>query len=247
MDRRYTGRAPHARRGATDRCAARSAMMCRAARRGAVVGLWTACAGLVACSFLLDRGRYVESRTGRPAPIIFEETAELPGDAIAAPGELEGIWLFSTIEQGVRVDEGLAVPLLWYALFLKLDPDGRYELVYQAYWGTRNLSDPNMRAVDVRESGRFSLASNTLRIQPASTVLTERRSGRLATRTIAAEDRDYRAALDGAYLNIAGPCAAYQVEPICRQNRDVWYALRLGLIEWPVPPLTRLSTPASAR
>jgi hypothetical protein len=199
-----------------------------------------ACVGHAGCSFLLERGRFVDSRTDRPAPVIVDRTAELPGDAIAAPDELEGIWVFSAVEQGVRVDEGLAVPLLYYSLFLKLDPDGRYELVYQAYRGTRNLSDPAMRAVDVRESGTFTLLSTGLRLEPASTELTERRSGQLATRAIGDENREYRAALDGAYLNIAGPCASYQIEAICRQHRDVWFSLRLGQIEWPVPPLTAL-------
>jgi hypothetical protein len=94
-----------------------------------------------------------------------------------------------------------------------------------------------MHALDVRETGRFSLAGNTIRLDPNGTALTEKQAGRLSTQAIPDENRAYLAKLDGAYLNLAGPCARYQVEPICRQQRDVWYSLRLGEIDWPIPPL----------
>lgn len=181
-------------------------------------------------------GRRADPRTARPPATVLQ--GPLPGEAVTGSGEVDGIWGMSATENSVRVDEGgPVVPVLYYALYLKIESNGTYELAYQAYWGSRDSSDPNMRAIDVREAGRASFANNRLRLEPQTTTAAERRPGSEITGAIDNEPREYRVALDGAYLNIAGRCAQYQVEPICRQLRDVWYSLRSGVSEWPIPPL----------
>jgi len=196
-----------------------------------------ACPVIAGCSTVLDRHRHADPRTDRPAPMIFEKGSRLPGRSDVGPAEAEGVWSFFRTEQRVPLDEGEVAPFLYYALHLKLGPGDRYELVYQAYVNTRNLGDPRMRALDVRETGRFSLAAGTLQLEPNGTTLAEKHLGRITTQAIPDEHRRYEAALDGAWLNIAGPCARYQVEPICRDGRDLWYSLRASRLDWPLPPL----------
>lgn len=189
------------------------------------------CAGYVAVG-----GRNADFRTTRPEPVIFDASRQtLPGAVITGASELGGIWGFGTPERWVRDVSGQ--PLFYYGLYLKLAPDNSYELTYQSYWNTRDMSSPAMHATDVRERGRFELSGGKLRLRPQTAELAEKQAGQLARRTIANESREYVAKLDGAYLNIAGPCATYQVEPVCQHNKDAWYSLRSSRIEWPIPAL----------
>lgn len=192
---------------------------------------------LVAGCSLTGLRRRADARTDRPAAQVFgTSTKTLPGNTIAAAKDVKGIWHMSAIEQRPQMEHGVE-PFLSYALYLKLDADQRYELVYSATWGARDSGDPRMRAVDVRESGTFLLAGKVLLLEPQTTRLTQKRAGKLDKQTMPNVNRPYLAALDGAYLNIAGRCAPYQVEPVCLLRRDVWYSLRFGYTQWPVPEL----------
>lgn len=191
--------------------------------------------GLASCAFSsgsFERDIAVEGRE----PVLFDPSAEkLPGVSIAEARDVEGIRGFTRLER--RAEDGAGSPIFHYALYLKLDTRNTYELTYQAYWGTRNLSDPAMPAVDVRERGSFALAGSSLMLYPEETALTEKLGRELSQRTIPNEERAYAATLDGPHLHVAGPCASYQVEAICQHNLDVWYSLRASRIEWPLPPL----------
>lgn len=198
------------------------------------------CAGicllLAGCS-LVGPGRRADIRTDRPPARVFgHSTKTLPGSTITAAKEVQGIWHMSAIEQRPRMEHGVE-PFLAYSLYLKLDADLHYELVYSAYWGGRGSNDPRMQAVDVRESGTFSLSGKILLLEPQTTQLAQKRGGKLEKQTIPNANRGYLAALDGAYLNIAGRCAPYQVEPVCFLGSDVWHSLRFGHMQWPVPEL----------
>jgi len=186
--------------------------------------------------FLGGFGRRADPAILRPPPEVLQ--SPLPGEDVAAASEAEGIWSISNTENRVSIEGGPVVPMLYYALHLKIESDGTYELVYQAYWGTRDSSDPNMRAIDVREAGRVSFANRRMRLEPQATTVKERRPGGVEVNgPLANETREYRVALERAYLNLGGRCAQYQVEPICRQPREIWYSLRAGVTEWPIPPL----------
>jgi hypothetical protein len=177
-----------------------------------------------------------DPRMDRPAPRVIKSDTTLAGQTPPDAKDIAGQWTFSTHEPNARMEHGLE-PHLAYGMFLKLEADGRYELVYWANWGTRGSNSPSFAGVDVRESGRFSLSGEILLLEPETTSFARKTGGTLHRQSIANERRAYLIKRDKAYLNIAGRCAGYQVEPICRDARDVGYSLRWGYGDLP-PPLT---------
>ena len=192
-------------------------------------------AALAGCAFS-SGGFERDFRSEGRDPVLFDPSAEnLPGVSIVEARDVDGIRGFNKLERWAK--DGTGNSLFHYALYLKLDGRNTYELTYQAYWSTRNLSDPAMPAVDVRERGSFVVGGNSLMLYPEETKFTEKLGREVSQRTIPNEDREYAATLDGPHLHVAGPCASYQVEPICQYNLDVWYPLRSSRVEWPLPPL----------
>src|SRR5690606_38972101 len=162
--------------------------------------------------------RRADPRTARPPPAVLQ--GPLPGEEVTDADEAAGIWFVSDTEYSVSVEGGPVVPMLYYAIYIKIESDGTYELVSHAYWGTRSCSAPNLRAMDLREAGRVSFANRGMRLEPQPTTATERLPGGVEmSGPLTNETREYRVALEDAYLNLGGRCAKYQVEPICQQPR----------------------------
>lgn len=202
---------------------------------GVLVVLFTS-----SCSFLASRAVRVDPRTNFPSAQPFEGRAEtLPGETPVAASDLRGTWFFREALRNVQTDIAGRQPYLYYALWIWLRDDGTYDSVYQAYWGTRMSNSPQADGVDVRESGQFSISGGMISLEPATTLGITLRGGNRERRTLGNEPRSYHARLDGAYLNLAGRCATYQVEPICDESREVWVSLRSVAAESPddVPEL----------
>ncbi|HEX7080576.1 MAG TPA: hypothetical protein VF329_06145 [Gammaproteobacteria bacterium] len=181
-----------------------------------------------------------DSRTQFPEARPFDGSQDLPGDAPVAGADLRGAWFFRQTEVDPSRDPIFSnSSWLFHALWMWIRDDGTYDLVYQAYWGTRARNDPRLSGIDVRESGRFSIASGSVSLEPETTRAVEIRQGNRQRLTLRNEPRTYLARLDGGYLNLAGPCATYQVETICQESADVWISMRSVSISSPdeVPEL----------
>lgn len=185
----------------------------------------------------MTRLERADPRMDRPPPKAIKSDTTLPGHTPEDAKDIAGQWNFSSHEPNARMEHGTE-PYLGYGMILKLEAEGRYELAYWAYWGTRGSGSPAFNGVDVRESGRFSLSGEILLLEPETTAFAKKSGGTVHRQTIANERRAYLIKRDKGYLHIAGRCAGYQVEPICREARDVGYALRWGYGDFP-PPLTR--------
>ncbi|HEX6993272.1 MAG TPA: hypothetical protein VF339_03920 [Gammaproteobacteria bacterium] len=193
------------------------------------------------CTLLLAaRGARVDPRTSFPEARPFESSQSLPGDPPAATADVRGAWYFRETQASAARDPifgNVAQP--FHAIWIWLRDDGTYDLVYQAYFGTRAVTDPRRSGIDVRESGRFSIAGGSLSLEPVTTRAVEITRGNRERSMLDNEPRDYLAGVDGGYLYLAGPCARYQVEPICRESTDVWISLRSVSVRSPddVPEL----------
>lgn len=179
------------------------------------------------CSFVFPHRDIRLDRRGE-VPVarpIDSSSSGPPGAVPVALSDLGGAWFNRQTIQDAQLEIGGTVPWLFHALWLWLWDDGTYDLVYQTYWGSR-ANHPQRRAIDVRESGRFSLAGGRLSLEPNVTRQLEVRGGKRQRRTPNNDPRTYKARVDGGFLNLAGRCATYQVEPVCHRPHDVWFSLR---------------------
>src|SRR5690606_21479641 len=165
---------------------------------------------LSSCMFVGTRNVRIDPRTDFPEARPYDGSQRLPGDVPATAADLRGAWLF---RQPLQSRDPLFSTASFHGLWLWIREDGTHDTVYQAYEGSRARSSPAQRAVDVRESGRFSISGGTLSLEPAITRVIEVRQGSRQRSTLGNEPRSYVARVDGGYLNLAGPCATYQIEP----------------------------------
>lgn len=176
------------------------------------------------CVSFAGRNVHADPRTVFPELRPFDASRALPGKPPTREN-LVGMWY--------RRELGVADPLFgnrrpFFASWLLLKADGTYDLVYQAVLGSRARNDPRFTGIDVRESGKFSIAAGVLSLDPESTRAVEVRGGQRSRRQLATEPREHVARVDGGYLHLGGPCASYQLEPICSDANAVWAALRWG-------------------
>jgi len=164
-----------------------------------------------------------------PEPKPFGTTIkQLPGQRVVDATAIKGQWFTRAVQRNVML-ENERIPQLFTSLLLELQPDGSYTLEYQAYWGgVRDSSDPRFVGIEANERGRFSLSGSILLLQAEAIDLTRQQNGTRHRETLASASRAYVVRLDkdGRFLNIAGACARYQIEPVCQSVRSVWFSLR---------------------
>jgi hypothetical protein len=175
-------------------------------------------------------------------PRPFTGNATLPGKIVADRKTLSGSWVFSYLQKDATMESGDQGPL-HSSIFINFREDGTYSLHYSATWGFRlggrGLPLPNIGGmpplrdgVNVREEGRYSLSDEILLLEPNETFHTQIEDNRIvkSQQPIASENRALLLRIDGKKLHMAGRCAAWQVEPVCREARDVWfqYTAQLG-------------------
>ncbi len=165
-------------------------------------------------------------RESRPPPQPYTELVVLPGKPPVMDKELIGAW-----ELVYRLDEG---PLedgraeLRVNLFLDLHEDGSDELNYSARWG--GIAGYGARALTVSEQGSFSRSGEVLLLEPARTVRAEIQAQVLVSQApIPDENHVLIMRRDGKYLHVAGRCARYQIDPICRTTPTIRYSMRSEL------------------
>ena len=86
------------------------------------------------------------------------------------------------------------------------------------------------RALTVCEEGSFSRSGEMLLLDPARTVRAEIQSQVVVSQQpIPDENHVLIISRDGKYLHVAGRCAKYQIDPICRATPTIWYSMRSEL------------------
>jgi hypothetical protein len=169
------------------------------------------------------------SKAEMPPPQPFVESVKLPGKVPSAPKDLHGAWQFNYTQDYAKLAVGRTDLIV--AIVLTLREDGSYEFKYSARWASpdgRSVTN----GVTAQETGSFSLSGEVLLLEPATTQHSEIRYNRvIKQQAIANENHVLLAHVGKEQLHVAGRCAKYQVDPVCRTSKNVWYtfAPQLGL------------------
>jgi hypothetical protein len=165
-------------------------------------------------------------REKRPPPQPYTELVVLPGKPPIMDKELIGAWELVYRLDDAQLEDGRAE--LSVHLFLHLHEDGSYELNYSARWG--GIAGYGARTLTVSEEGSFSRSGEVLLLEPARTVRAEIQAQVLVSQApIPDENHVWIVRRDGKYLHVAGRCATYQIDPICRVTPTIWYSMRSEL------------------
>jgi hypothetical protein len=169
---------------------------------------------------------WFDPKTEFPEPKAFgTQLTQLPGQRVTAAPKIKGKWLQRQVKRNVELDH-VRVPQLLTSLLLDLQADGSYTLDYQAYWGgAGNTEDSRHATLDAHEVGRFSVSGSVLLLEAAAVEVTQEGKLGRSQQHSDNERHAYLIRLDKSYLNIAGPCARYQAEDVCKRNRSVWFSL----------------------
>jgi hypothetical protein len=178
------------------------------------------------------------SRGGPPEP--FDDDVTLPGKVPATTKSIAGGWQFSYLLQNATF-EGGEQSNASFGTILFLREDGTYQLTYNARWNLPRpvvvgnvpvmVGEENMKGRVVNEEGKFSLSGEVLLLEPQTVKYTELEANTVVSQqTIANENHTLIVRLDKAKrLSVAGRCASYQVDPVCRDTPIVWYPMRAQL------------------
>jgi len=165
-------------------------------------------------------------RENRPPPQPYTEMVVLPGKPPIMDEELIGGWELVYRLDDAQLEDGRAELLV--NLFLHLHEDGSYELDYSARWG--GIAGYGARMLTVSEQGSFSRSGEVLLLDPSHTVRAEIQSTVLVSQQpIPDENHVLIVRREGKYLHVAGRCAKYQIDPICRVTPTIWYSMRSEL------------------
>ncbi len=150
----------------------------------------------------------------------------LPGKPPIMDKELVGAWELVYRLDDAQLEDGRAELLV--NLFIDLREDGSYELNYSARWG--GIAGYGARALTVSEQGTYSRSGEVLLLDPSRTVRSEIQAQVVVSQTpIPDENHVLIIRRDGKYLHVAGRCAGYQIDPICRVTPAIWYSMRSEL------------------
>jgi hypothetical protein len=179
----------------------------------------------------------------RPGPEVlpkpFDENVTLPGKIPPSAKSISGSWMFTYQLQNAAV-EGRNEGDLLVSTALMLREDGTYQLHYSARW---NLPRPvlggvvptvdergGMNGRNVSETGRFTLSGEVLILKPDRVDYHEVEKNALVNQQqIENESHTLIIRLNKAHLSVAGRCASWQVDPICRDTPIIWYPMKASL------------------
>jgi hypothetical protein len=165
-------------------------------------------------------------RENRPPPQPYTELVVMPGKPPIMDKELIGAWELTYRLDDAQLEDGRAA--LMVILVVNLHEDGSYELDYSARWG--GIAGYGARALTVSEQGTFSRSGEVLLLEPARTVRSEIQAQVLVSQApIADENHVLITRRDGKYLHVAGRCAKYQIDPICKATPNIWFSMRSEL------------------
>ena len=201
------------------RCIGWSVLLC-------VVSMHTAAAQGVLGSIFPSPASWFSSSIEFPEAKPFgNDLTQLPGQRITQVGKLKGKWFHRQLRRNVEIDQ-VRVPQLYTSMLIDLQADGDYTVDYEAIWGgASGAADSRHATLVAHEKGRFSLSGNIVLFEATAIDVTRTNKNGEQRQTLDSERRAYIARLDRNYLNIAGACAPYQAEDICKRFRSVWFSL----------------------
>lgn len=184
---------------------------------------------------------FVTRPGGEPPPQAYTaKNATMPGKIPATLKSLESGWAYHYKLDDVRLETGQNGTINFGATYL-LRADGTYQLVYFVRWNARTTLPvglpglPNIPKIggdgladgmNVDERGKFALSGEILLLQPEETRRMEIKDNRAdEPQTLASENRAYVVRLDKKNLYMAGRCASWQIDPVCKEATDVRYKL----------------------
>lgn len=157
-------------------------------------------------------------------PQPFDEDVVLPGQIPPSATSLRGGWAFSYMLDDAAMEGGPRDLIVGLTLFLR--DDGSYQLHYHARWGF-GLGSPGVDGRNVTETGAFSLSGEVLLLQPDSVIYAD-----IEKNVIVNEEEIEKAShtlivrMDKAKLAMAGRCASWQIDPVCKDTPIVWYPMK---------------------
>jgi hypothetical protein len=174
---------------------------------------------------------------GNHPPEAFDEQVTLRGEPPANIAGIKGGWQYEYWIPEAPLDNGEQADLRIFTV-LKLHENGKYELSYNAVW---NQPDPDpvlgdlvmrvdvngIKALHVNELGTFSLSGEVLLLEPRKITSAEteglhtKRLGYLPNVNHSLIVRHEKESLD-----LAGRCATYQIDPICKDSPIIWYSMQ---------------------
>lgn len=160
-------------------------------------------------------------------PKAFVESTRLPGKPPASAKDVLGAWQMDYSVDDVRVEDNDFNVDLVVNIILQLNEDGTYQLRYKGQWGRKK----DVRGVMVNEAGTYKLSRDVLILDPAETERTELVKNKPAgSNGMANEKHVFVIQAETKRIHIAGKCAAYQVDPLCKdwQVENVWFTLQDG-------------------
>lgn len=169
-------------------------------------------------------------------PQAFDEQVVLVGEAPESVKSIKGGWQYEYWIPEVPLDTGEQADLRIFTM-LKLHENGKYEFSYNAVW---NLPDPDpvlgdlvmrvdvngVKAVHVFENGTFSVSGEVLLLEPRKVQYSEVEN--LHTKQLKLLPNVNHSLIvrhEKESLAVAGRCATYQIDPICKDSPIIWYTM----------------------
>ena len=148
------------------------------------------------------------------------------GGPIGAKTRLVADLGFDSVDD-VQVNENDFRVDLLVNMVLQLNEDGSYRLRYTGRWGKKKPSE----GITVDESGTFKLSSDVLILDPIETHKTVLEKNKPVNNySLGNEKHLFVVHWETKRIHVAGKCAPYQVDPICKdwQVENVWFTLQGG-------------------
>jgi hypothetical protein len=162
-------------------------------------------------------------RAKQQVPQVYDEATRLPGKPPAAAANLQGAWEMDYSEDDVTIDS-YNVELI-VKMVVQFNEDGTYRLRYDGRWG----KGKDARGVTVDEAGSFKLSSDVLILDPVEVTRTDLVRNKPAGSLGLANDKHlFVVHWETKRIHLAGRCAGYQVDPICKdwQTENVWFTFK---------------------
>lgn len=163
-------------------------------------------------------------------PKPYSEETRLPGTAPAAAKDLQRAWQLEYSAEDVQVGEQNGDLLI--KMVVQFEPDGSYKLRYAARWGNPPLRGRDARGVTVEETGQYKLSRDVLILDPIETFQHDilKNDDVTGTLQLANEKHVLVVHWETKRIHLAGRCASYQVDPLCKdwQTENVWFTLKQG-------------------
>jgi len=163
-------------------------------------------------------------------PHEYTESTRLPGKPPASAQELLGAWEMDYSQDDVQVED-LNVDLI-VKMVVQFNDDGTYQLRYLGRWGKSRAA----RGVTVDETGTFKLSRDVLILDPIEVTRTDiDRNQPAGSIGLANEKHLLVVHAETKRLHLAGRCAPYQLDPICKnwQVENAWFTFKAGAKKLP--------------